>query len=47
MLNIFQDDYTMKNGSEFEKGTSFCVLNRAASISEGAFTRGSEFIPER
>lgn len=37
----------MKNGFEAPKGTAFFLLTRYMALSEEAFTRAREFIPER
>lgn len=37
----------MKNGVKAAKGTGFIALMRYSAVSEEAFTRASEFIPER
>eukprot|EP00904_Undaria_pinnatifida_P007026 jgi/Undpi1/3453/HiC_scaffold_16.g06825.m1 len=42
-----KDDYELQNGSVFPVGTSFCLLLRAASVKEEAFTRAADFVPER
>ncbi|CAN0228567.1 unnamed protein product [Pylaiella littoralis] len=38
---------TLKSGIEFEAGTAFTLLLRYPCLSEDAFTRAKEFIPER
>lgn len=37
----------MKNGFVAERGTGFLLLNRYGALSEEAFTRGKDFVPER
>lgn len=42
-----KDDYKVQDGSVYPVGTSFSVLIRMASVSEEAFTRAADFVPER
>lgn len=38
---------TLKNGMEFDAGTAFTLLLRYPCLSENAFTRAKDFVPER
>lgn len=37
----------MKNGIKVDGGSGYVLLTRYAALSEEAFTRAAEFIPER
>lgn len=37
----------MKSGMELKKGTGVVALSRYVALSEEAFTRAADFVPER
>ena len=43
----FQEPTALKSGVEHEAGTAYSLLIRYPSLSEDAFTRAKDFVPER
>eukprot|EP00752_Nemacystus_decipiens_P003174 g2937.t1 len=41
------EPFTLKSGVQVEAGTAYSLLIRYPSLSEGAFTRAKDFVPER